>query len=241
MGAGFANGHGSKGELMARVVVCDVNGTLLDLAALDPVFGRLFGRAGARREWFEQVLQTALVATVTGVYADFGAVGMAALEMVSARQGVPISDDARDAVREGMRRLPAHADTHPALERLRDAGFRLAALTNNPLDVVEAQLENAGLSDLFEQVLSADMVKRLKPAAEPYRMAAERLRVPVEQLRLVAAHSWDVAGAMRGRVRRGVRRASGSGARSTNADGPTSLATTCGRWQSESLRSRAGR
>ena len=28
-------------------------------------------------------------------------------------------------------------------------------------------------------------------------MAAERLGVPVEQVRLVAAHSWDVAGAMR--------------------------------------------
>jgi 2-haloacid dehalogenase len=58
-------------------------------------------------------------------------------------------------------------------------------------------MENSGLRDYFEQVLSADNVKRLKPAPEPYRMAAESLGVEVEGVRLVAAHAWDVAGALR--------------------------------------------
>jgi 2-haloacid dehalogenase len=62
--------------------------------------------------------------------------------------------------------------------------------------VGEAQLANAGLRNLFTQVLSADEVKRLKPAPEPYRMAAERLGVPTGDVRLVAAHDWDVAGAL---------------------------------------------
>jgi len=57
-------------------------------------------------------------------------------------------------------------------------------------------MQNAGLIDLFEHVLSADEVKRLKPAAEPYRMAAERFGVPISEVRLVAAHAWDIAGAM---------------------------------------------
>jgi len=63
--------------------------------------------------------------------------------------------------------------------------------------VAEAQLTNAGLRDLFEAALSADDAGRLKPAPEPYRMAAEALGVEMGQIRLVAAHSWDVAGAMR--------------------------------------------
>jgi beta-phosphoglucomutase-like phosphatase (HAD superfamily) len=40
-------------------------------------------------------------------------------------------------------------------------------------------------------------VRRLKPAPEPYLMAAERLGVAVGEVRLVAAHAWDVAGAAR--------------------------------------------
>jgi 2-haloacid dehalogenase len=38
-------------------------------------------------------------------------------------------------------------------------------------------------------------VGRLKPAPEPYVVAAERLGVAVDQVRLIAAHAWDVAGA----------------------------------------------
>ena len=182
---------------MARVIVFDVNETLLDLRALDPIFARVLGDAGTRREWFNQMLQSALVATVTGTYSTFGEAGMAALEMVGARRGIALAEADRQAVRDGMRRLPPHAEVRASLEGLRDAGLRLAALTNSTAEVAEAQLSNAGLRDLFEHALSADSVRRLKPAPEPYRMAAERLGVPIGRVRLVAAHAWDVAGAMR--------------------------------------------
>ena len=82
-------------------------------------------------------------------------------------------------------------------QRLRDAGLRLASLTNSTEQVARAQLEHAGLIDAFELVLSADTVRRLKPAPEPYRMAAERLGVAIGEVRLIAAHAWDVAGAAR--------------------------------------------
>jgi 2-haloacid dehalogenase len=94
-----------------------------------------------------------------------------------------------------MRRLAAHPEVPAALERLRAGGLRLAALTNSTEEVARAQLEHAGIIGVFEQVLSADMVRRLKPAPEPYRLAAERLGVPVGEVRLIAAHAWDVAGA----------------------------------------------
>lgn len=43
---------------------------------------------------------------------------------------------------------------------------------------------------------SADEVRTLKPAPEPYRMVAERTGVPIGSVRLVAAHGWDIAGAL---------------------------------------------
>lgn len=182
---------------MPRICVFDVNETLLDLSALDEPFERVFGEAAVRREWFQQLLQSALVATVTGAYTDFGTVGDAALQMVAERRGVSLSDEDRRSVLGGMRSLPPHPEVAESLQRLRGAGLRLAALTNSTQQVAEAQLENASLHGYFEQILSADTVKRLKPAPEPYRMAADRLGVESEETRLVAAHAWDVAGALR--------------------------------------------
>jgi 2-haloacid dehalogenase len=182
---------------MARVCLFDVNETLLDLGALDPHFERVFGDAGVRRAWFLQLLQSALVATVTGAYANFGKIGAAALEMVAEREGVDLAEEDRQRILGGMRDLPPHPEVAESLDRLRDAGLRLATLTNSTQQVAEAQMESSGLRGYFEQILSADAVKRLKPAPEPYRMAAESLGVEIGQVRLVAAHSWDVAGALR--------------------------------------------
>lgn len=179
------------------VIVFDVNETLLDLRALDPVFARVFGDAAARREWFGQMLQSAFVATITDAYQDFGAVGGGALRMIAAKRGVSLTPDDINEVRATMRQLPAYPEVRPSLERLQSAGLRLATLTNSTAEVGQAQLENAGLRDLFDQTLSADSVRRLKPAPEPYRMAAEQLGVAITDIRLVAAHSWDVAGALR--------------------------------------------
>jgi 2-haloacid dehalogenase len=182
---------------MGRVQVFDVNETLLDLARLDPHFERIFGDPGVRVTWFTQMIQSALVATVTGAYHPFGAHAMAALEMTAAQAGVTLADDDKQAVAAQLRQLPAHPEVAGALGRLGDAGLRLAALTNSTEEVARAQLEHAGLSDKFELVLSADTVRRLKPAPEPYRMAAERLGVAIGEMRLIAAHAWDVAGAAR--------------------------------------------
>jgi 2-haloacid dehalogenase len=178
-------------------LIFDVNETLLDLTALDPIFARHFGDAGVRRLWFAQMIQNALVATITDVYSPFGELGMAALSMVAARLGKTLTDEQRAEVRAGMTQLPAHPDVRPALERLRGAGFRLATLTNSTQAVAEAQLRYAGLADWFERILSADAVRRLKPAPAPYHMAAYDMGVEIGRTCLIAAHAWDVAGARR--------------------------------------------
>jgi 2-haloacid dehalogenase len=180
-----------------RVCVFDVNETLLDLAALDPLFERVFGDASVRKLWFNQMLQSAFVATMTDAYVTFGESAAAALSMTEERQGAEVSEDDRQEILGGLRDLPPHPEVPDSLDRLREAGFRLATLTNSTQEVAEAQIENAGLADKFEQILSADTAKRLKPAPAPYRMAARALEIPERGMRLVAAHAWDVAGALR--------------------------------------------
>ncbi len=181
---------------MARVIVFDVNETLLDLSGLNPHFVHAFGNPAVRREWFAQMIQSALVSTLIGPYKTFGACAASALDMTTARHDVLLTEEERDAILRGLRRLQPHPDVHDSLHRLRAAGLRLATLTNSTEEVAEAQLRHAGIREYFEQALSADSVQCLKPAPEPYRMAAERLGVTPAEIRLVACHAWDIAGAL---------------------------------------------
>ncbi len=63
--------------------------------------------------------------------------------------------------------------------------------------MVRSQLEHAGILELFDRVLSVEEVRRYKPAPELYLMAAEHLGVRPSEMRMVAAHDWDVWGAIR--------------------------------------------
>jgi 2-haloacid dehalogenase len=179
-----------------RIIVVDVNETMLDIEALEPHFLRAFGSGQVLREWFSTVLLYSNVATLAGPYSEFGAIAGAALEMIASARSVVLTPHDRDSILNGMRTLPAHHDVRGGLGRLRDAGFRLVTLTNSVPVVVEQQLWNAGLNDLFERSFSVDAVRRFKPAPDAYRHVAREMGVTVGQLRMVAAHAWDVVGAL---------------------------------------------
>ena len=182
---------------MARVIVFDVNETLLDLKDLRPHFERLFGDEAVMQQWFALLLHSSLVSTLGDDYHDFASLAGAAFQVLAAQHEVPLGEGDLAAIVGGMKQLPPHPDVRDSLERLRSAGFRLATLTNSSKGMVSAQMNNADLSEFFEAQLSVDEVRRFKPAPEVYQMAASKLGVPIEQVRLVAAHDWDVFGALR--------------------------------------------
>lgn len=182
---------------MPRVIVFDLIGTLLDLQALDPHFERFFGDAVLRKEWFAQTLQLAMAAALTNTYEDFGVQADTGLEITARRYKVSMLGEEKNMILGTLRKLRPFPEVAKSLQRLRDAGLKLATLTNSTANMAEAQLTFAGLRDHFDQVISADEVQHFKPAPEVYHLAARRLGVEPEQVRLVTAHDWDVTGALR--------------------------------------------
>jgi 2-haloacid dehalogenase len=180
-----------------RIIVFDVNETLLDVGALAPQFARVFGDAAVLREWFSTVLLYSEVVTLAGPYADFSAIGRAALDMLAASRGVMLAEPDREAILGGMRSLPAHPDALDGLRDLVAAGFRMVALSNSAPAALERQLHHADVARFFERAFSVDAVRRFKPAPDPYLYVAKELGVETGALRMVAAHAWDIIGAMR--------------------------------------------
>jgi len=175
----------------------DVNETLLDLTAMKKsVAEALNGRADLLPLWFTTMLQYSLVATVGDKYDDFGAIGVAALTMVARNQGIALSAEAARNAVTPMRSLPPHPDVAPALDQLQQAGFRMVTLTNSSHAVVDAQIDNAGLMKMFQERLSIEDIQLFKPHGHAYKWAARKMGLPLRDCMLVAAHGWDIAGAL---------------------------------------------
>lgn len=92
-----------EGSHAPLAIAFDVNETLLDLAALDPVFVDVFGEAGARADWFSSVIHTATVLTAAGSYEDFSQIAVEALRSLAVRRGVRLVAGDERAILHGLR------------------------------------------------------------------------------------------------------------------------------------------
>lgn len=171
-------------------VVLDVNETLFSLDALQPVFDEL----GISRElWFGRTLRTGFALTCMGKYRTFPEVAESTLRAMG---GQGVAQGHVDLLLQAFGRLDAHPDVAPALTRLRQAKVPVVTLSVGNAANVGRLFERAGLSDLVVEHLSCEAVLRWKPDPEPYVYACTNLGLDPTDVWMVAAHSWDIGGAM---------------------------------------------
>ena len=91
--------------------------------------------------------------------------------------------------------LEAYPDVAPCLETLRSAGRSTAILSNGTPDMLQAAVSSAGLSELFDAVLSVEAVGIYKPDARVYQLAVDRLNLAPARICFVSTNGWDAAGA----------------------------------------------
>jgi 2-haloacid dehalogenase len=177
------------------VILFDVNETLLDLSGVRAVLIEALGSADQLAEWFFRLLHGSLVANETDRFRSFESISVEALNAMAQRTGRDPGTLIADNLVGAFRTLPAHPEVPDALDQLRTAGFRLAALSNGSSVGIPAQLSSAGILDRFETTISVDEVGRFKPHAAPYRRALDRLGAAAGDVLMVAAHDWDILGA----------------------------------------------
>jgi 2-haloacid dehalogenase len=178
-----------------RAVLLDVNETLLGLEPVAAAFTTV-GLDPARLDaWFRGVLVDGIAASAAGTFASFSEIARHAVGNELAAVGLPTGDGREDQVIEAFGGLEVRDDVGPALQRLKDAEVSAVPLTNGTAGVVRGALERAGLGPLVTDAWDVTEVGRWKPAPEPYRWAADRLDLPLEDVALVAVHPWDVHGA----------------------------------------------
>jgi|TARA_R110002126_G_scaffold291807_1_gene459743 2-haloacid dehalogenase len=186
-----------QNEQQLKVIIFDVNETLLDLMPMKKSVGLvLSGREDLLPLWFSTMLHYSLVETLSGQYHSFGEIGTAALMMVAKTHGIALDyDEAKSAIVTPLRSLPPHPDVKQGLQALSGQGYKIVSLTNSSHKGVETQFKNAGLTDFFDARYSVDSIEKYKPHPDTYKMVLDDLGILPQEALMVAAHAWDIAGA----------------------------------------------
>ena len=165
-----------------------------------PVFAlaeRLFPGKGGElsNAWRTRQFEYAWLRTLSQRYVDFWQVTEEALVFAAKLLKLDLGAEKRDQLMHAYLELKAYPDALPALKALKEAGIRLAFLSNLTATMLHASIKNSGLEGQFEFALSTDQVKAYKPDPRAYQMGVDAFKLKREEIAFAAFGGWDAAGA----------------------------------------------
>jgi 2-haloacid dehalogenase len=175
-----------------RACVFDAYGTLFDFASAASRCRDTLGNEADRLTalWRDKQLQYTWLRAAQGRHADFWQVTGDALDFA-----LETLDLAEPGVRDRLMQLYLRLDPFPevraVLRQLRVAGFRTAILSNGSPRMLAAAVDNAGLGDLLDAVLSVEAVAVYKPHPKVYQHAVDQLGVAADGIAFQSSNAWD--------------------------------------------------
>ena len=165
-----------------------------------PVFARLeemFPAHGPElgNAWRSRQFEYTWLRTLGGRYVDFWQVTEESLIFAAKARGINLSAAERDQLMQTWLSLNVWGDVAPALQQLKNAGIRMAFLSNLTEAMLDSAVKNSGLEGYFEPHLSTDRVKAFKPDPRAYRMGLDAFKLRKEEIAFAAFAGWDACGA----------------------------------------------
>jgi 2-haloacid dehalogenase len=87
--------------------------------------------------------------------------------------------------------LRAFPEVPDVLRRLQTAGLQTAILSNGSPMMLRPLVENAGIADLLDSVLSVEEVGLYKPHPRVYQLAVDRLAIARNEIVFLSSNAWD--------------------------------------------------
>jgi 2-haloacid dehalogenase len=191
-------------DAMPHAVIFDAYGTLFDVHSVVAAAEQLFpGQGDALSQlWRQKQIEYAQLRTLADPsgshYAPFWNITIDALRHAAARLGLAdaLTRAAEKRLMDEYACLSAFPDALPALKTLRERfGIPLAILSNGNPPMLDIAVKSAGMSGLFDHVLSVDAVRAYKPAAAAYALGTQAFDASAREMVFVSSNGWDIAGA----------------------------------------------
>jgi 2-haloacid dehalogenase len=170
---------------------------LFDPNSVVPVVEQTFPGKGQEltQLWRTRQFEYTWLRSITGRYVDFFAVTEDALVYAANAMKLELTLARKQRLLNAYLHLAPWPDTADTVRQLRSAGVRVIVLANFSPKMLHANAENAGLTGLFDALVSTDANRTYKPDPRAYRLGMERLRLAKHEILFAAFGGWDAVGA----------------------------------------------
>jgi 2-haloacid dehalogenase len=175
-----------------RACVFDAYGTLFDYASAAARCRDVLGDKidALTTLWRDKQLQYTWLRSLEGRHADFWQVTGEALDFALDTLGI-----APGALRQRLMNLYLALDLFPdaaeTLRRLKDAGYKMAILSNGSPGMLAPVVAHAKIGSLLDAVLSVEEAGIFKPHPKVYQLAVDRLGIAAPEIVFLSSNAWD--------------------------------------------------
>jgi 2-haloacid dehalogenase len=171
-------------------VIFDANSVIPAVEEAFPGKGGEFARA-----WRAKQFEYGFLRSITGSHEDFFKVTEDALVYTAGVMKLDLTPEKRRRLLDAYLTLRPWPDAVTALRRLRASGVRIITIANFSPRMLRANADNAGIADLFDELLSTEANGTYKPDPRAYALGMERLKLKKEEIAFAAFGGWDAYGA----------------------------------------------
>jgi 2-haloacid dehalogenase len=184
--------------MTTATVAFDLVGTLFSLDAPRRVLEQHGAPSTAFDIWFSGALRDYFARSHSGNYTPLREVLETTLPRTARLVGWELDDRVTSEVMNGLGELTPTKGAEEAVNELANAGWQIIALTNSSRELAERLLRRNGIEAHFQDLISCDQLGVSKPHPRVYRAA---MKASKGDTWLIAAHAWDVGGALEAGMR----------------------------------------
>ncbi len=176
--------------------VFDAYGTLFDVHSATAAHRATIGAQWEKlsQTWRSKHLEYSWIHALTGRDANFWSLTERSLDFaIASVGGVPAG--VREKLLAAYRTMQAFPEVPSVLAALKARGARVAILSNGDPDMLADAVNSAGLSGVFDAVLSVRDAGVFKPDMAVYRLVLDRFGGTADDVSFQSSNRWDIAGA----------------------------------------------
>jgi 2-haloacid dehalogenase len=184
---------------MAKITLAfDVYGTLIDTNGVLTLLENFIGEKAKAfsATWRDKQLEYSFRRGHMQNYVSFAVCTQQALDYTCLFYKENLSIKQRAELMAIYALLPAFDEVKVALEKFKEKGFRLFAFSNGKKEAVEKLLDNAGIINLFDGVVSVDDIKTFKPSPGAYSHFLRSADAKSGESWLISSNPFDVTGSI---------------------------------------------